>query len=283
MKKIIYILAALLVALSLTVGVYAEDITAEITTEITTEITAETIEETSTEAAESPTETETETVAEMDTETAAEPVDELAELLGASTPEQVEIVKQYLLYGLQTLPFSERAKIVLMDNIDIIAWILVGISFVVMGLLTIHSNKRRGDESKTMTDNAVALYGEGVERSKAAAKSIEESETRIANITTAAFSAIKEAGQASDKTLHETADKLIQMVKESNAEAAKVVAEAKATDTVIAEATLTMCDLLVRLINDSDIPEADRDAYTRIYNTAIARIKEVTGNERTED
>lgn len=266
MKKIIYIMVALLVALSITVGVSAEDITAEIPTE----------------TAESPTEAETETVAELDTEAAAELADELAELLGASTPEQVEIVKQYLLYGLQTMPFSERAKIVLMNHIDIIAWILVGIAFVVMGLLTIHSNKRRGDDNKTMTDNATALYGEGVERSEAAAKRIEESETRIANITTAAFAAIKEAGLASDKTLCETADKLIQMVKESNAEAAKVVAEAKAKETALTEATLTMCDLLVRLVNDSDIPEADRDAYTRIYNTAIERIKEVTGDDRKE-
>lgn len=271
MKKIIYIMAALLVALSLTVSVSAEDITAEIHTE-----TAE-------ETVESPVETETETVAEMDTETATEPVDELAELLGASTPEQVEIVKQYLLYGLQTLPFSERAKIALMDHVDIIAWILVSIAFVLMGLLTIHSNKRRGDDNRAMTDNATALYGEGVERSEAAAKSIEASETRIANITTEAFVAIKEAGQASDKTLRETADKLLQVVKESIAEAAEVVAEAKANETVIAEATLTMCDLLVRLINDSDIPEADRDAYTRIYTAAIERIKEVTGDERKED
>lgn len=270
MKKIIYIMAAMLVALSITVGVSAED--------ITTEIPAET----STETVESPTEAENETVAELDTETAAEPVDELAELLGASTPEQVEIVKQYLLYGLQTLPFSERAKLALMDHIDIIAWILVGIAFVVMGLLTIRSNKRRGDDNRAMTDNATALYGEGVERSKAAAKSIEESETRIANITTAAFAAIKEAGQASDKTLHETADKLLQMVKESNAEAAKVMAETNAKETALTEAVLTMCNLLVRLINDSDIPEADRDAYTRIYNTAIERIKEVTGDDRKD-
>lgn len=271
MKKTIYILAALLVALSLTVGVYAEDITTEIPTETTTE------------TAESPAEAETETVTEMDTETATEPTDELAELLGASTPEQVEIVKQYLLYGLQTLPFSERAKLALMDHIDIIAWILVGIAFVVMGLLTIHSNKRRGDDSKTMTDNAIAQYAEGTERSEAAAKRIEEAETRIADITTAAFTAIKEAGQVADKTLHETADELLQMVRESNAESAKVVAEAAAKDTVFAEALLTICYLLVRLINDSDIPEADRDAYTRIYNTAIERIKEVTGDDRTED
>lgn len=271
MNKIIYIMAAMLVALSLTIGVSAED--------ITTEIPMETAEET----AESPTEAETDAVAEMDTETVTEPVDELAELLGASTPEQVEIVKQYLLYGLQTLPFSERVKLALMDNIDIIAWILVGIAFVVMGLLTIHSNKRRGDDNKTMTENAAALYGEGVERSEAAAKSIEESETRIANITTAAFSAIKEAGLASDKTLKDTADKLLQMVKASNAEAAKVMAETNAKETALTETVLTMCDLLVRLINDSDIPEADRDAYTRIYTAAIERIKEVTGVDRKED
>lgn len=271
MKKIIYIMAALLVALSLTVGVSAEDINTETPTE------------TATEAVESPTEAETETVAEMDTGDVTEPVDELAELLGASTPEQVEIVKQYLLYGLQTLPFSERAKLALMDHIDIIAWILVSLAFVMMGLLTIRSNKRRGDDSKTMTENATALYEEGTERSEAAAKSIEESETRIANITSAAFAAIKEAGQASDKTLHETADKLIQMVKESNAEAAKVMAEAKAKETALTETVLTMCDLLVRLINDSDIPEADRDAYKRIYNTAIERIKEVTSDDRKED
>lgn len=271
MKKIIYILAAVLVALSLVIGVSAEDITAE--------IPVETAEET----AESPAETETETVAETDTETAEELADELAELLGASTPEQVENIRQYLLYGLKTLPFSERVKLALLDHIDIIAWILVGIAFVVMGGYTIRSNKRRGDESKTMTDNAVALYGEGVERSKAAAKRIEEAETRIANITTAAFTAIKEAGQVADKTLHETADELLQMVRESNAESAKVVAEAAAKDTVFAEALLTICYLLVRLINDSDIPEADRDAYTRIYNTAIERIKEVTGVDRKED
>lgn len=271
MKKIIYIVAALLVAMSLTVGVSAEDITAEITTE------------TATETAESPAETETETVAEMDTETATEPVDEMAELLGASTPEQVEIVKQYLLYGLQTIPFSERAKLALMDHIDIIAWILVGVAFVVTGLLTIRSNKRRSDDSKTMTDNATALYAEGTERSEAAAKRIEEAETRIANITTAALAAIKEAGQDSDKTLRETSDKLLQMVKESNAESAEVVAEVKAKETVIAEVTLTLCYLLVRLVNDSDIPEADRDAYTRIYNKALERIKEVTGDDHKED
>lgn len=280
MKKISYILAALLVALSLTVGASAEDIT----TEITTEIPAETIEETATEAAESTTEAETETVAEMETEAVTETVDELAELLGASTPEQVEIVKQYLLYGLQTLPFSERVKLALMDHIDVIAWILVVIAFVVMGLLTIRSNKRRGDDNRAMTDNAIAQYAEGTERSEAAAKRIEESETRIANITTAAFAAIKEAGQIADKTLHETADKLLQMVKESNAEAAKVMAETNAKETALTETVLTMCDLLVRLINDSDIPEADRDAYAKIYNTAIERIKEVTGNDdRKED
>ena len=127
------------------------------------------------------------------------------------------------------------------------------------------------------------MYGEGVERSEAAAKSIEESETRIANITTAAFSAIKEAGQTADKTLNETAEKLVQMVKESNAEAAKIIADAAAKETALTEAVLTMCDLFARLINDSDIPEADRDAYTRIYTAAIERIKEVTGDDRTED
>jgi hypothetical protein len=275
MKKISYILATVLVALSLTVSVSAED--------ITTEMPTETIAETAEETAESPVETDTETVEEMDTETATEPVDELVELLGASTPEQVEIVKQYLLYGLQTLPFSERVKLALMDHIDVIAWILVGIAFVVMGMLTIRSNKRRGDDNRAMTDNAIAQYAEGTERSEAAAKRIEESETRIANITTAAFAAIKEAGQIADKTLHETSDKLLRMVKESNAEAAKVMAETNAKETALTETVLTMCDLLVRLINDSDIPEADRDAYTKIYNTAIERIKEVTSDDRKED
>lgn len=271
MKKIIHIMAALLVALSLTVSVSAEDITAE--------IPVETAEET----AESPTEAETDTVTEMDTETAAELADELAELLGASTPEQVENIRQYLLYGLKTLPFSERVKLVLLDHIDIIAWILVGIAFVVMGGYTIRSNKRRSDDSRREGEDSRALYEEGTERSEAAAKRIEESETRIANITTEAFAAIEKVGQTADKTLHETADKLIQMVKESNAEAAKVMAEAKAKETALAETVLTMCDLLVRLINDSDIPEADRDAYTRIYNKALERIKEVTGDDRKED
>lgn len=271
MKKIIYILAALLVALSLTIGVSAEDITAEIPVE-----TAE-------EATESPVETDTEEAAEMDTETSPDTVDELAELLGASTPEQVENIRQYLLYGLKTLPFSERVKLVLLDHIDIIAWILVGVAFVVMGGYTIRSNKRRSDDSRREGEDSRALYEEGTERSEAAAERIEESETRIANITTEAFAAIKEAGQTADKTLHETADKLIQMVKESNAEAAKVMAEAKAKETALTEAVLTMCDLLVRLINDSDIPEADRDAYTRIYNAAVERIKEVTGVDRKEN
>lgn len=271
MKKIIYIMSTLLVALSLTVGVYAEDITAEIPTE------------TATETVESPTEAETETVAEMDTETAAEPVDDLAELLGASTPEQVENIRQYLLYGLKTLPFSERVKLALLDHIDIIAWILVGVAFVVMGMYTIRSNKRRSDDSRREGEDSRALYEEGTERSEAAAERIEASETRIANITTAAFAAIEKAGQNADKTLHETADELLQMVRESNAESAKVVAEAAAKDTVFAEALLTICYLLERLINDSDIPEADRDAYTRIYNTAVERIKEVTGDDRKED
>lgn len=279
MKKISYILAALLVAMSLTVGVSAEDIT----TEIPAETIEETIVETSTEAAESTTEAETEAVAEMDTEAVTEPVDELAELLGASTPEQVENIRQYLLYGLKTLPFSERVKLALLDHIDIIAWILVGVAFVLMGSLTIRSNKRRSDDSRREGEDSRALYEEGTERSEAAAKRIEESETRIANITTAAFSAIKEAGQTSDKTLHETADKLLRMVKESNAEAAKVMAETNAKETALTETVLTMCDLLVRLINDSDIPEADRDAYKKIYNTAIERIKEVTADDRKED
>lgn len=298
MKKIFYIFTAALVALSITVGVCAEDIHVETTddvvadtvdaaetADVTDEVTAE--ESTEDDTVETATDTE-ETITEVESDTDDAPdihddMNELMELLGASTPEQVELVRQYLLYGLNTLPLSEKTKIAVLEHINTVAWILVGISFIVMGILYVRSNKKSGDENRTMTENAIAMYNKGTDRSEAAAARMEEAETQIANITKAAFTAIKEAEQTADKTLHDTANTLINMVNRSNADAAKVIGEAAAKETALTDAVLTMCDLFVRLINDSDIPEADRDAYTRIYNKALERIKEVTGDDRKED
>ena len=267
MKKIFCILAAVIAAASLTVSAYAEEIAIE----------------TATEAAETAVETETETVAEMDTEASLGISDELAELLGASTPEKVEHVKEYLLYGLATLPFSERVKLAVVAHIDVMAWGLVGIAVVVAGILYLRSNKKTTDTNQTLTNNATELYEQGVERSEAAAKTVEESEQRIKKITDEAMVTLEALTKNSDEILRTTAAEMLRKVVELAAENKEVMAKVAERDKGLAEGIMMLNGIVANLINLSDIPEAERDAVMAEYYAAKKRIKGVMADDEEKD
>lgn len=312
MKKIFYILASVLVALSLAVGVSAEDIAVETTDEVF-EDTAETAEATdtteATETEEEPTETaETEETAEEETtaETTEEPTEEptqeaesdtdeeptpdlpddlneLFELLGASTPEQVELVRQYLLYGLNTLPFSEKTKIAILEHINTVAWLLVGAAFIIMGILYIRSNKKSGDENRTMTDNAISIFEEGVKRSEGAASDIADCQKKIKNITDDAVAATTEVSMNADKIMRDAAEELLKAIEKNNSNTEKIISKVVSRESGLTDSVMTMCKIVLYLINESDLPEAERDAVTVMYKDAESRIKEVTGHDNKED
>lgn len=268
MKKIFYFFAAVLVAASLTIGVCADEAAEDATA-------VETVEETA------------ETVIDGETETAAEIVsqlaDEMAELLGASTPEQVETVKQYLLYGLSTLPLSERVKLAILDYIDVAAWVLVIITFILMGLLYLRSNKKTADENKTMTDNAIEFFDEGVKRSETAANTVEEAETRIQNITETAASSMEVLTTNADNIFREASADMIHKI-DKLADGVRQTLEAVTTrDEAITEALMAMDKTLVWLINFSDLPEVERDSVLSAHNAAKDRIKEVMGDDTGKD
>lgn len=191
MKKI-FILAAVLLILSFPVGASAEDVTAE-TAEPQT--ATETVIEPATEVAESDTEAEDDTEVEssVDTENAAETAteavteaategitedeetetDDLAGLLDVATPEQIELVKQYILYGIKSLPVSERVKLFMLDNLNAIMWLLAAIAAVVFAITNRLTSKKHTDEAQYMEDKANEAEERSIKNLAAAEENME--------------------------------------------------------------------------------------------------------------
>lgn len=295
MKKF-FILAAVLLVLSFPVGASAEDVTAEATEPQTS---VETAVETAAETAETATEAEeaaavessadTENAAETDTEavTKAEETDtdELADLLDVATPEQIELVKQYILYGIKSLPVSERVKLFMLDNLNAIMWLLAAIAAVVFAITNRLTSKKHTDEAQYMEDKA----NEAEERS---INNLATAEKNMAAMRDACVAAVCETLAVAKKHIDSNreeskryVDWALEVAKGIADNANAALRENSDRESAMTEALLLSSEITAYLIENSSLPEVERDRMTAIANRIADKIaeaqkpKEVSGDD----
>lgn len=297
MKKIFILAAAVLLILSFPVGASAEDVTAEPQTSV------ETVIETAAETAELATETEeatavdstadTENAAETDTEAATEAVteaeetetDDLAGLLDVATPEQIELVKQYILYGIKSLPVSERVKLFLLDNLNAVMWLLAAVAAVVFAITNRITSKKHTDEAQYMEDKA----NEAEERS---IKNLAAAEENMEAMRDACMTYVREVLEESRKQMDDNSaeskryvDCVLEFAKGIADNANAALRENSDRESAMTEALLLSSEITAYLIENSSLPEVERDRMTAIANRIAEKIaeaqkpKEVSGDD----
>lgn len=280
MKKFVCILfVTLLMAVSL-VPAWAEDATTD-----TTQITAETVwvEETQgevlTEAGNDTQPTVGETIGllmdttidttvetalsmggglETTSETTAETISEdMAGIISTATPEQIEEIKQYILYGVGALSKYEGTDgltAFVLDHLNEIAWLVAGICFVVFAVIFKTKSKRMTDCTAIVNDNACEM--------------VEKSERRI-----------KEANQASEERVRA-------MMSEASALhelALRELTLVKRRESACAEALTLMATEINSLLQLANLPEWKRDELQTTFNTALAKVEEVNAHEEDQN
>lgn len=276
MKKFVCILfVTLIVAVSL-VPAWAEDATTD-----TTQITAETVwvEETQGEVltevettVDATAETMFETALSVDSvdtspmggglettsETTAETMPEdMAGIISTATPEQIEQIKQYILYGVGELSKYEGTDgltAFVLDHLNEIAWLVAGICFVVFAVIFKTKSKRMTDCTAIVNDNACEM--------------VEKSERRI-----------KEANQASEERVRA-------MMSEASALhelALRELTLVKRRESACAEALTLMATEINSLLQLANLPEWKRDELQTTFNTALAKVEEVSTHEEDQN
>lgn len=295
MRKI-FILAAVLLVLSFPVGASAEDMAAEVTEPQTF---AETVIETAAETAELAAETEeaaavesatdtgnaAETVTEAATEEEETETDELADLLNVATPEQIELVKQYILYGIKSLPVSERVKLFMLDNLNAIMWLLAAIAAVVFAITNRLTSKKHTDEAQYMEDKA----NEAEERS---IKNLAAAEENMEAMRDACMTAVREVLEESRKQMDDNSaeakrhvDCVLEFAKGIADNANAALRENSDRESAMTEALLLSSEITAYLVENSSLPEVERDRMTAIANRIAEKIaeaqkpKEVSGDD----
>lgn len=293
MKKIFILAAAVLLILSFPVGASAEDVTAEPQTSV------ETVIETAAETAELATETEeatavdstadTENAAETDTEAVTEAeeteTDDLAGLLDVATPEQIELVKQYILYGIKSLPVSERVKLFLLDNLNAVMWLLAAVAAVVFAITNRITSKKHTDEAQYMEDKA----NEAEERS---IKNLAAAEENMEAMRDACMTYVREVLEESRKQMDDNSaeskryvDCVLEFAKGIADNANAALRENSDRESAMTEALLLSSEITAYLIENSSLPEVERDRMTAIANRIAEKIeeaqkpKEVSGDD----
>lgn len=311
MRKVFTLLLAVLLVAACPLYAYAEDVTdpaaeteavveevTEETTEATTEAPTETDEteaettaeetteeETVVEATEAPTEAEETTVEEVTTEAATEAEteqDELAALLDVATPDDIERIKQYILYGTAVLPLSEKAVMFILENINPIAWIVVGVIMLVAVLVYLSGNKKNYNDNKILNENAIEAFAKSVQDSENARKLIDAASVAITKRLDDAEKAAQSRDNAMLARMDEDMAEILGNAAKTVAEATAALQEAARRETAMQEA-LVLVSKATKFLADhaKSIPEWDRDQLTAIFNEAEAKIEEVTRHEET--
>ena len=295
MKKALVLMTAILLVLATPVVASAEDMTAdvetvaetvtEVETETAEEVTAETEAETAAEATEAHTEAEETEVEEETDEAVTEAqteTDELAGLLDVATPEQIEIIKQYIAYGVSALPASERVKLFLMDNLESLAWIVAAVAFAVFCIVNRLTAKKSDDNARKMTDNAIEIAEYGQKVAEAAREGMEQIKeevySRIASSEEKTDWLSKEAVEA----LGRIADQIVEKVEAVEQKADEAVIDSANKESGLTEAVIMFSEVVAYLVEHShSLPEWERDKMTAIINDGKAKIGEVTTHEES--
>ena len=300
MRKVFLLLLAVVLVAVCPLSAYAEDVTetdaetAETVTEAeTTEetVTAEetVTDETAEEATEAPTEAEETTVEEVTTDTeetaeeaTEEATDELDALLNVATPEDIEKIKNYIIYGVSVLPFSEKATMFILENINPISWVVVGLIIVVAVVMYLAGNKKQYDDNVILNDNAIEAY-------KACAADSNQARDKIKEIAVALTRRMEEAERAAQSREESNLSRMDEHMAKVLADAAETVRKATEAmqdvanrETAVTESTMMVCRVIQFLTDHSKaIPEWDRDNLNAMLADATAKIEEVTRHGET--
>ena len=297
MKKIFILAAAVLLILSFPVGASAEDVTAEPQTSVETviETAAETAElDTETEeaaAVESATDTEnaaetaTEAVTEAVTEEEETETDDLAGLLDVATPEQIELVKQYILYGIKSLPVSERVKLFLLDNLNAVMWLLAAIAAVVFAITNRLTSKKHTDDAQYMEDKANEAEERSIKNLAAAEENMEAMRDACVAAVCETLAVAKKHIDSNSEESKRYVDGVLEFAKGIADNANSALRENSDRESAMTEALLLSSEITAYLIENSSLPEVERDRMTAIANRIAEKIaeaqkpKEVSGDD----
>lgn len=281
MKKVFAFMLAVMLMLAAAVNVGATDAVDEPMTEAVTEA-AETLTEAQKETAE---EVETETNTEAET-SPIEADSELGALLDGATPEQIENIKQYILYGISTLPLPDQVRVFAAENLNAIAWIVAGITFLLFFIGNRMTKKSLADTMTITNNNAVEvaeMAQDCVEKATASmgntaadvANAMRYAEEKCAQILEEAKTCTEEV----TKALEERSSAMLSEAKESHDAAVKAMAELKARESGLTEAEIVMATVLCDLVQSSSLPEWKKDEFTVHLNEGLSKIKEVTSHD----
>lgn len=300
MRKVFLLLLAVVLVAVCPIAAYAEDVTETDAETVETVTEAETTEETVTaeetvtdetaeEATEAPTEAEETTVEEVTTDTeetaeeaTEEATDELDALLNVATPEDIEKIKNYIIYGVSVLPFSEKATMFILENINPISWVVVGLIIVVAVVMYLAGNKKQYDDNVILNDNAIEAY-------KACAADSNQARDKIKEIAVALTRRMEEAERAAQSREESNLSRMDEHMAKVLADAAETVRKATEAmqdvanrETAVTESTMMVCRVIQFLTDHSKaIPEWDRDNLNAMLADATAKIEEVTRHGET--
>lgn len=294
MRKVFLLLLAVVLVAVCPIAAYAEDVTetdAETVETVETVTEAETTEETVTdeetaeEATEAPTEAEETTVEEVTTDTeeaTEEATDELDALLNVATPEDIEKIKNYIIYGVSVLPFSEKATMFILENINPISWVVVGIIIVVAVVLYLAGNKKQYDDNVILNDNAIEAYKASAADSKLARAMMEEIAVALTRRMEEAERAAQSREEANISRMDEHMAKVLDNAAETVRKATEAMQDVANRETAVTESTMMVCRV-IRFLTDhaKAIPEWDRDNLNAMLAEATAKIEEVTRHGET--
>lgn len=267
MKKVAILFLAVLMVLALPMVSYAEELTTE----------AEIVDETATEA--EATEEVVETAA-TDTEAQTKP-DELAELLDVATPEQIENIKKYIAYGVASLPVSEKIKLIILDHIDTLAWLVAAVAFIAFCVINLMTRKRSDDNARLMTNNAIEIAENGQRCTELAREAMGKLDEEIREGLSAAC---KKTEALTEKTLGEMkefAESILGETAKIEENAEKALADVARKESGLAEASVMFCGVVGYLVENSTLPEWERDRMTALIADGKRKIEEVTSHDET--
>lgn len=294
MRKVFLLLLAVVLVAVCPIAAYAEDVTetdAETVETVETVTEAETTEETVTdeetaeEATEAPTEAEETTVEEVTTDTeeaTEEATDELDALLNVATPEDIEKIKNYIIYGVSVLPFSEKATMFILENINPISWVVVGLIIVVAVVVYLAGNKKQYDDNVILNDNAIEAYKASAADSKLARAMMEEIAVALTRRMDKAERSAQIREEANISRMDEHMAKVLDNAEETVRKATEAMQDVANRETAVTEASMMVCRVIQFLTDHSKaIPEWDRDNLNAMLAEATAKIEEVTRHGET--
>ena len=273
----------ILLVLTMTVSAGATE-AAESMTEDVTEAA-----ETATEAVETMTE-ETETEAPTEAETSPNEADsEVSAMLNTATPEQIEQIKEYIIYGISALPLPDQVRVFAAENLNAIAWIVAGVTFLLFFIGNRISKKSWSDSMTVMNNNMAEVYD-------AAQKMVEEAKSQTAGLlkeinkalqssekkNTAMLEEVRTCTERALTTLEERSTELFEKAKEGTDAAIKALEDEKKRETGLTESEVLMAKVLCDLVQNSNLPQWKKDEFTIHLNEGVAKIAEVTKHDDTE-